>query len=88
MSQIQEFEKVSIRARPLSPISTSIVRRSSAAALPALQPAMVPLIVLLVLIVFFGITKGERFFSFYTITLIMQQVAVVAFSPQRRRSSS
>lgn len=40
-------------------------------------PAAVPLIVLLCLIVFFGIAKGEKFFSPYTLTLIMQQVAVV-----------
>jgi fructose transport system permease protein len=38
---------------------------------------MVPLIVLVALIVFFGIARGERFFSAYTLTLIMQQVAVV-----------
>jgi fructose transport system permease protein len=41
------------------------------------NPAMVPLIVLVALIVFFGIARGERFFSAYTLTLIMQQVAVV-----------
>jgi fructose transport system permease protein len=41
------------------------------------NPAMVPLIVLVGLIVFFGIAKGEKFFSTYTLTLIMQQVAVV-----------
>jgi fructose transport system permease protein len=41
------------------------------------NPATVPLIVLIALIVFFGIARGERFFSMYTITLIMQQVAVV-----------
>ncbi len=38
---------------------------------------MVPLIVLVALILFFGIAKGEKFFSTYTLTLIMQQVAVV-----------
>ncbi len=41
------------------------------------NPAMVPLIVLVALVIFFGIAKGERFFSAYTLTLIMQQVAVV-----------
>jgi fructose transport system permease protein len=41
------------------------------------NPAMVPLIVLIALIIFFGIARGERFFSAYTLTLIMQQVAVV-----------
>ena len=38
---------------------------------------MVPLIVLVGLILFFGIATGEKFFSTYTLTLIMQQVAVV-----------
>jgi fructose transport system permease protein len=41
------------------------------------NPALVPLIVLLALIAFFGIARGERFFSAYTLTLVMQQVAVV-----------
>lgn len=78
MSQIQEFEKV------LDQSATTVAHfDEQRSPLQRLQhflhsnPAMVPLIVLLALIVFFGITKGERFFSFYTITLIMQQVAVV-----------
>lgn len=41
------------------------------------NPAAVPLIVLLALIAFFGVAKGSKFFSSYTLTLIMQQVAVV-----------
>ncbi len=41
------------------------------------NPALVPLVVLVALVAFFGIARGERFFSMYTLTLIMQQVAVV-----------
>lgn len=41
------------------------------------NPAMVPLIVLIGLIAFFGIFAGDRFFSAYTLTLVLQQVAVV-----------
>ncbi|MBY5789937.1 ABC transporter permease [Rhizobium leguminosarum bv. viciae] len=40
-------------------------------------PAAVPLIVLVLAIVIFGITIGERFFSSYTLTLILQQIAIV-----------
>ena len=39
--------------------------------------AAVPMIVLVALIIIFGVARGERFFSAYTLTLIMQQVAVV-----------
>ena len=41
------------------------------------NPAAVPLIVLLLSIVVFGLTIGGRFFSSYTLTLILQQIAVV-----------
>jgi fructose transport system permease protein len=41
------------------------------------NPAAVPLIVLVGLIVFFGIAVGGKFFSAFTLTLILQQVAVV-----------
>jgi fructose transport system permease protein len=40
-------------------------------------PAAVPLIVLILSIVIFGITIGGRFFSSYTLTLILQQIAIV-----------
>ena len=40
-------------------------------------PALVPLIVLVVAVVVFGITLGERFFSPSTLTLILQQVQIV-----------
>jgi fructose transport system permease protein len=41
------------------------------------NPAVVPLIVLLVSTVIFGVLVGERFFSPFTLTLILQQVAIV-----------
>ena len=40
-------------------------------------PAAVPLIVLVLAIVIFGITIGGKFFSAYTLTLILQQIAIV-----------
>ncbi len=40
-------------------------------------PAAVPLIVLVAAIVVFGATIGGRFFSSYTLTLILQQIAIV-----------
>lgn len=78
MSQPQEFEKV------LDKSATTVAHfEEKHTGLRRLQhflhsnPAMVPLIVLVALIAFFGIAKGDRFFSAYTLTLIMQQVAVV-----------
>jgi fructose transport system permease protein len=78
MSQSQDFEKA------LAGSATTVAQfEERRTALQRLQhflhsnPAMVPLIVLIGLILFFGIAKGERFFSAYTLTLIMQQVAVV-----------
>jgi fructose transport system permease protein len=40
-------------------------------------PAAVPLIVLVLSIIIFGIAIGGRFFSSYTLTLILQQIAIV-----------
>lgn len=78
MSQPQEFEKV------LAGSATNVAHfEEKRSFLHRLQhflhssPAMVPLIVLIALVIFFGIARGERFFSAYTLTLIMQQVAVV-----------
>ena len=47
------------------------------AAFPASNPAAVPLIVLVLAILIFGLTIGGKFFSTYTLTLILQQIAVV-----------
>ena len=41
------------------------------------NPAVVPLIVLLVSTIIFSVLVGERFFSPFTLTLILQQVAIV-----------
>ena len=41
------------------------------------NPALVPLIVLVLLIAFFAAAIGGKFFSSYTLTLILQQIAVV-----------
>ena len=40
-------------------------------------PAAVPLIVLVLAIIIFGFAIGGRFFSAYTLTLILQQIAIV-----------
>ncbi|MBB4063874.1 ABC transporter permease [Gellertiella hungarica] len=78
MSQPQEFEKV------LTGSASNVAHfEEPKSGLRRLQhflhsnPAMVPLIVLVALVVFFGIARGPKFFSAYTLTLIMQQVAVV-----------
>ncbi len=79
MSQAQEFEKV------LSGSDTSVASfdESGMSMLKRVQhflhsnPAAVPLIVLVLAIVVFGLTIGGRFFSSYTLTLILQQIAVV-----------
>ncbi|MBA3323725.1 MAG: ABC transporter permease [Rhodobacteraceae bacterium] len=41
------------------------------------SPALVPLIVLVLSLALFGVILGERFFSMFTLTLILQQVAIV-----------
>jgi fructose transport system permease protein len=78
MADAQEFEKV------LGGASTQVAQfEEHHSGIKRLQhflhsnPAMVPLIVLIALVIFFGIAKGEKFFSAYTLTLVMQQVAVV-----------
>lgn len=41
------------------------------------NPAAVPLIVLVLSLIFFGVVVGGRFFSAFSLTLILQQVAIV-----------
>lgn len=43
------------------------------------NPALVPLIVLLMSLLIFGLILGEKFFSPFSMTLILQQVAIVGF---------
>ncbi|MDB5526826.1 MAG: putative ribose transport system, inner-rane translocator [Rhizobium sp.] len=77
MASIQDFEKV------LDQSDTSVAAFEDKSFLRRLQhflhstPAAVPAIVLLVSIIVFGVLKGERFFSANTLTLILQQIAVV-----------
>ncbi len=78
MSQAQDFESASKGAD--QNVAQFEERKSALAKLQHIlhgNPALVPLIVLLGLIAFFGIFAGDRFFSAYTLTLVMQQVAVV-----------
>lgn len=79
MSQAQEFEKV------LDKSDTAVAAFNPERKSPIKRiqhflhgnPAAVPLIVLLMAIAIFGIAIGGRFFSAYTLTLILQQIAVV-----------
>jgi fructose transport system permease protein len=78
MTQVQDFERAAKGAD--QSVAQFEERRSLLARLQHMlhgNPALVPLIVLLGLIAFFGIFAGDRFFSAYTLTLVMQQVAVV-----------
>ncbi|GAA0416833.1 ABC transporter permease [Cocleimonas flava] len=43
------------------------------------NPALVPLIVLMLSLLVFGLILGEKFFSPFSLTLILQQVAIVGF---------
>lgn len=78
MTQAQDFESATKGAD--QNVAHFDEQRSPLARLQHLlhgNPALVPLIVLIGLIAFFGIFAGDRFFSAYTLTLVMQQVAVV-----------
>jgi fructose transport system permease protein len=74
----QEFEKT------LAASDTSVASfdTHSRTALESIQhrlhksPAMVPLIILLLSVMLFAIVVGGRFFSPFTLTLILQQVAI------------
>jgi fructose transport system permease protein len=77
MASIQEFEKV------LDKSDTAVAAFEDHSLLRRMQhflhstPAAVPLIVLISAILIFGLTIGGKFFSSYTLTLILQQIAVV-----------
>jgi fructose transport system permease protein len=77
MASIQEFEKV------LDKSDTAVAAFEDKSLLRRIQhflhstPAAVPAIVLILSIIIFGVLKGDRFFSANTLTLILQQIAVV-----------
>ncbi|TIP08691.1 ABC transporter permease [Mesorhizobium sp.] len=79
MSQVQEFEK----ALSSSDTSVAAFDEHGTSVVKRIQhflhstPAAVPLIVLVLAIAVFGVTIGGRFFSSYTLTLILQQIAIV-----------
>ncbi|MBA4324193.1 MAG: ABC transporter permease [Rhodobacter sp.] len=78
MTQAQDFESASKGAD--QNVAHFEERKSALSKLQHIlhgNPALVPLIVLLGLIAFFGIFAGDRFFRASTLTLVMQQVAVV-----------
>lgn len=79
MSQVQEFEKALANSdasvAAFDEHGTSLVKRIQH--FLHSTPAAVPLIVLVLSIAVFGATIGGRFFSSYTLTLILQQIAIV-----------
>lgn len=79
MSQVQEFEKALSNSETsvaaFDEHGTSLVKRIQH--FLHSTPAAVPLIVLVLSIAVFGVTIGGRFFSSYTLTLILQQIAIV-----------
>lgn len=79
MAEAQEFEKVLDRSdRNVAAFDhqgVSLLKRAQH--FLHSTPAAVPLIVLVLSIIIFGLTIGGRFFSSYTLTLILQQIAIV-----------
>lgn len=77
MASMQEFEKV------LDQSDKSVASFEDRSLLRRIQhflhstPAAVPAIVLILSIIVFGVLKGERFFTLGTLSLILQQIAVV-----------
>lgn len=77
MASIQEFEKV------LDKSDTTVASFEERSTLHKIQhylhstPAAVPAIVLVASVAIFGMLIGGKFFSSYTLTLILQQIAVV-----------
>jgi fructose transport system permease protein len=75
----QEFEKVLVQ----SATEVASFDRHKKTPLERIQhvlhsnPALVPLIVLLISVIIFGAILGTRFFSPFSLTLILQQVAIV-----------
>ncbi|MBM7044493.1 MULTISPECIES: ABC transporter permease [Rhizobium] len=79
MTEAQEFE----RALDGSDKNVASFEHQDVSLLKRVQhflhstPAAVPLIVLVLAIIIFGFAIGGRFFSAYTLTLILQQIAIV-----------
>ena len=77
MASIQDYEKT------LDKSDKTVAAFEDRSMLRSIQhflhstPAAVPLIVLIAAIIIFGLSIGDRFFSSYTLTLILQQIAVV-----------
>jgi len=79
MSSAQEFEKV-LDKSDTAVVSFDTVHHSPIQRVQHFlhgSPAMVPLIVLVLSVAAFGIVLGSKFFSAFTLTLILQQVAIV-----------
>ena len=78
MSTAQEFEKVVDQADT----SVATFERHERSVIEKAQhylhgnPAAVPLIVLVLSVIAFGLILGSKFFSAFTLTLILQQVAI------------
>ena len=78
--QAQEFEKVSRAERQVGRrLSTTTHKSLLERAQHVLHsnPAAVPLIVLVLSVAIFGVLVGGKFFTAFSLTLILQQVAIV-----------
>ncbi len=80
MAQMQEFETVLDKSdKTVASFDTGHSPVQRIQHFLHSTPSAVPLIVLILSIIIFGLAKGDRFFSSYTLTLILQQIAIVGF---------
>lgn len=78
MSGVQEFEKP--LAKSDNTVASFETKRSPLKAIQHVlhgHPAAVPLVVLVLSLIGFGLIAGGKFFSAFSLTLILQQVAIV-----------
>ncbi|WP_299879532.1 ABC transporter permease [uncultured Cocleimonas sp.] len=76
----QDFESVlSDSATDIASFSQKKTLLDKIQSLLHANPALVPLIVLLMSLLIFGLILGDKFFSPFSLTLILQQVAIVGF---------
>lgn len=77
MNQQDNSKKVLFNANDEIPTFVGSDRQSHVTTYLHNNPAAVPLTVLLISIIVFGVVAGERFFSPFALTLIFQQVAII-----------
>lgn len=78
MSGVQDFEKVLDKSdKTVASFETHRTPIQAAQHYLHSNPAAVPLIVLVLSLILFGVLVGGKFFSAFSLTLILQQVAIV-----------